>query len=255
MFIFIRVLLAHFLADFALQFTVIYRLKTRHLGGGLVHGSVVALTMVLLCWPFWDRDLFWGCMLVVAVTHTAIDQAKVMLEARRPNTNPAVAFFGDQLLHVGVIALVFLTPLARITPVAFVESPLRLYFSDGFIYAVMGYVVSMMGGTIVIYTLHRTFPNPALPEPRITFTEKYFGTLERACITTFVIMPGKYYFLVPVISFFRGAFVVHSRDKETIFHESSLIDMLASALWALLCGLVMKELGVSKYLFGSWTGL
>lgn len=123
--------LAHLVADFVLQTGGLVRAKTGETGsawvGLLLHGGIVALTLVPLGLAFGGPG--WAVLVVVAVTHMAIDRLKVVLTrgaeaaalagARRRHETagtapdglgpawtpvPAALFAIDQLAHVLVLA-------------------------------------------------------------------------------------------------------------------------------------------------------
>ena len=123
--------LAHLVADFVLQTSGLVRAKTGEAGsawvGLLLHGGIVALTLLPLGLAFGGPG--WAVLVVVAVTHMAIDRLKVVLtrraeaaalaEARRRHETagtapdglgpawtpvPAALFAIDQLAHVLVLA-------------------------------------------------------------------------------------------------------------------------------------------------------
>ena len=131
--------LGHLVADFVLQTGRVARAKTGESGsaavGLLAHGAIVALTLVPLGLAFGGPG--WTVLIVVAVSHMAIDRLKVVLtrradaaalaEARRRHETagtapdglgpawtplPAALFAIDQLAHVVVLAAAWLAWLA-----------------------------------------------------------------------------------------------------------------------------------------------
>ncbi len=131
--------LAHLVADFVFQTGRVVRAKTGASGsaaiGLLVHGAMVALTLVPLGLAFGGGG--WIVLVVVSLSHMAIDRSKVVLtrradaaalaEARRRHETagtapdglgpawtplPAALFAIDQLAHVLILAASWLVWLA-----------------------------------------------------------------------------------------------------------------------------------------------
>ncbi len=94
-------LIAHLLGDYVLQSGNLARWKARSPVGGLVHGGIVTVTTLTcagLVAPSW-----WPFALLIGLTHTAIDLARVRFLR---TTNPGwelIWYVLDQLAHIAVI--------------------------------------------------------------------------------------------------------------------------------------------------------
>jgi hypothetical protein len=97
-----RLLLGHVIGDFLLQPLVFVLWKRRSAWGIVAHTSVVTLCTALLLAP--DLPQLWGSLVVLAVTHAGIDQAKVSL-ARANAGKRLYLFLADQGLH-GLVILI-----------------------------------------------------------------------------------------------------------------------------------------------------
>ncbi|MCD6098884.1 DUF3307 domain-containing protein [bacterium] len=96
--IFYRLLLAHLLADFPLQTRELYSLRSKGIIGVLPHGGVFLSTAFFVLFPYWDVPVYLLLILALALSHVAVDYAKVKLESRRKDS--ALLFFGDQGIHI-----------------------------------------------------------------------------------------------------------------------------------------------------------
>jgi len=97
-------LLAHLVADFALQPLWLVRRK-RHWDGLLIHVGLVLLCMMALVPLEPATATLWPAMLVISAVHLAADRWKVRYAdgLLRP---PFVPFLLDQAIHIGTLALV-----------------------------------------------------------------------------------------------------------------------------------------------------
>ena len=77
MFIFLRLLLSHFIADFPLQLKGVYRLKLTKVWGSFVHSAVVVLVCTIMCLPFLKYPEMWVIIFWVWIIHGLQDWIKV----------------------------------------------------------------------------------------------------------------------------------------------------------------------------------
>ncbi|MEA3329071.1 MAG: DUF3307 domain-containing protein [Candidatus Omnitrophota bacterium] len=109
MFLFLRLILAHFLADFPLQPDIIYKLKIKNLWGQFLHALIFVVCAVGLSWPFLGIKAIWGLFLFLGASHFAIDCLKVRYVDK--GRAKIWSFLADQLLHLGAVSIIFLTGL------------------------------------------------------------------------------------------------------------------------------------------------
>ena len=97
--LFLYLLLAHLISDFALQTSKVCKHKRDKKWGSVYH-YFHAIIVIALSWlASWDWA-FWWCALAIGVTHFVIDMWKSYRE------DNVVWFTVDQLLHVAVMAWV-----------------------------------------------------------------------------------------------------------------------------------------------------
>jgi hypothetical protein len=103
-------LISHLLSDYLFQFNCIARWKARSLWGVVAHGGIVTLTTLGCAWvvdPAW-----WPYALIIGVSHTIIDLAKVRY-AHPQNSQQALAhYLLDQALHILIILILVQAPQA-----------------------------------------------------------------------------------------------------------------------------------------------
>ena len=128
MFLFLRLILAHFLADFPLQPNLIYKVKLRSFWGQALHAAIFTICSIVLCWPFLRIKALWILIVFLGTIHLLIDCLKIRYfntEKYRVGT-----FLADQALHIATISVIFLNGLLRGTMRPFVSPNLRLYRTD-----------------------------------------------------------------------------------------------------------------------------
>ncbi len=180
MFLFLKLVLAHMVADFILQFEELYQLKLRSRMGHAAHVLMHLLMMALLVIPYKDRADVWIFILVITVIHYIQDNIKYAGQAKNPKQT-FWYFTVDQLVHVLFIAGVFLIPSSRET----------LTFPDHF----FGPIYASHNATLLLilfigvtfkssYFLHsfRKSFMPGRPDHFITSFEMTWALVERTLI-------------------------------------------------------------------------
>lgn len=245
MFLFQRLLLAHFLGDFPLQFTRIYNLKVKGIPGTILHSGIQVLTMLFLSFPFLDRLPVWLFIFFVGFTHTLIDRTKVLHIDRVPGGGNIWTFLLDQCLHIGTLSLLFLIPSLRsLGPPAEGGSFLiALYDNDNAVRILTGFIISTFGGVFFIDFLKKTYFSAQTANEPLTVFGKWYGILERGVATAAVLLGGPFYVLFPLAALVRIP-VAGGRQKR-FKAENSLLsyrDAIASFSIALVVGMVLRLL-------------
>ena len=239
MFLFYRLLLAHLLADFPLQFTQLFRLKVSSRWGTAFHGGIFTLLALILAFPYLAHNSMWVFILLLGIFHILIDETKLSL-IRKFKVDNLWLFLVDQGLHIGLIGLVAATSLGRLVlnlPLYNFPSFLTQVYDDPqskvIIYSI-AYLIATFGGTFLIYYLKKTFFTRQLGKVIISRPEKYFGILERFLIVSLVIFPGHFYFFILVVLITRGITCIRQK------HLGTWIDFLSSTLLAIAMGLILR---------------
>ena len=239
MFLFYRLLLAHLLADFPLQFTQLFRLKVSSRWGTAFHGGIFTLLALIFAFPYLAHNSMWVFILLLGISHIFIDETKLSL-TRKFKIDNLWLFLLDQGLHIGFIGLLAATSLGRLVlnwPLYNFPSLLTQVYNDPqskVIIYIIAYLSATFGGTFLIYYFKKTFFIRRLEEVIISRPEKYFGILERFLIVSLVIFPGHFYFFIPVVLITRS--IACARQKQL----GTWIDFLSSTILAITMGLILR---------------
>lgn len=239
MFLFYRLLLAHLLADFPLQFTRLFKLKVSRSWGTVFHGGIFTLLALIFAYPYLTHNAAWVFILLLGISHIFSDRAKLSI-TRRFKIDNLWLFLLDQGLHIGLIGLLAATSPGRLIlswPLANFPSFLTQVYNDPqskvIIYIIV-YLIATFGGTFLIYYLKKTFFIKQLGEVTISGQEKYCGILERFLILSLFVLPGYFYFLTPVVLVARGITCVKRNDLHL------RVDFLSSTILAVITGLILR---------------
>lgn len=199
MFVFLRLALAHFLADFPFQTSEIYNLKKRRLRGRIFHGTIVAIISFVLLLPFYKNIWVWGICLFIGITHSLIDWAKLVGTDKKQNANQFLGFIIDQTAHLSINSIIFLTPLRNIVSANMQNLTLNtIYNNNIYIIYAISYIAVIFGFIYFIDTFRMTYLKN-IYKPLDT-KEKAIGVAARGIILTLVAVPGDFYpAIVPVI--------------------------------------------------------
>ena len=129
MFLFLRLILAHFLADFPLQPDLIYKVKLRSFWGQALHAAIFTICSIVLCWPFLRIKSLWILIVFLGTTHLLIDCLKIRyFDTKKYKVG---TFLADQALHAATISVIFLTNLKELSFSPQIPSLVgRLYAND-----------------------------------------------------------------------------------------------------------------------------
>src|SRR4051812_43217922 len=112
MIIFWRLVLAHILGDFTLQFNAIAHWKRHSKWGMAVHVLTHPIVSGALTWPFLGRVWIetrwlhlpgWLCVLLIGFFHYLEDEWRVWSIQKTGAPDSTVFFFWDQAVHLAVI--------------------------------------------------------------------------------------------------------------------------------------------------------
>lgn len=122
---------AHFLADFPLQTNAVYRLKCKDFKGGIVHGGIVFLTLMVILSPFLHHVEAWFALVTIAGGHFIQDTTQEPWNSRIDRS--FVGYLLDQTGHLWwtfLVWLVYLVPIQSDSLVSnswYLEPSLPLY--------------------------------------------------------------------------------------------------------------------------------
>lgn len=232
MILFVKLLLAHLIADFLLQPNrwVIHKEANKVTSKFLYFHVLLhfAVTMLLL----WDLSA-WKIVLIITVSHYFIDLAK--LYANPLFKLKSIPFFIDQLLHILVLyCCAFYGNLSEQTLSIFEELDWPLVTAIVFVSfpaaIIMGKLLEGMSNQIEFD--HKSLPNAG----------KYIGIIERLFVLVFIIL-GRWEaigLLITAKSVFRFNDLKESNSRKLT--EYILIGTLLSFGIAILTGIVYTNL-------------
>ena len=221
--LFLCLLLAHLVADFALQTNKICKDKAERKWKSLYHYGH-AMVVFGLSWLVAFDLGFWWCALIIGVSHFAID----MWKSYRSET---VAWFAlDQILHLGIIA-----GMAWIWCAWYVRA-MPFEISVKFVAIAVAVLVCWKPANILIkLTLKHFCVN--MPEDNANGFNAgaLIGTIERWLILIFVCM--QHYEALGLLIAAKS--IIRFSDKETSRTEYVLAGTLLSIFIAVMMGLIV----------------
>lgn len=234
--ILLRLLAAHVMADFFLQFDWIAEGKLEKGKRGhlilAIHSLIHALIAYVLV-AEWNQ---WIIPVVISVTHFLIDTAKVRLSGKGLS-----GFLYDQASHVAVIVLLWWTMYANKADLA---SQLAVISSSTGLWSVIVAYMLVLKPTSILISIfiNRWTPSNNYQSHGMPLAGAWIGYLERILIVTFVLTNNfeAVGFLLAAKSIFR--FGDLSRAKEVKITEYVLLGTLASFTVALLVSFMAKML-------------
>jgi len=235
MFIFIRLLLAHFIGDYPLQFNLIYRLKNKGLKGIIPHALLIVASLILLCWPYLNLPRLWLFILFVGLTHLIQDSMKLGYGKIKYSF---WIYLLDQLLHILIISTVFLTDLTKIRPLKEPSGLIASWYNND---ALIIYLIAIIAATYNGFYLIRSFKSTFFSNAgRHCEFEKWYGIIERAVIVS-VFLTGGYFFLLLILPLLARP-VVFRLAKDRLGIEEKFVsfsEVSLSWLVALSTGIIL----------------
>jgi hypothetical protein len=234
--VFYALLLAHLAADF-LQPTALAKWTKRSVAGLLTHVAVyTALTAVVIAGY---GNLWWFWLVILGSSHFLLDHFKYLFGVKL-FLRGLYVFIVDQILHIGIIALVV---LAGGFP-GLAASPFLAFISDywGLLPSLVGYLAGTAGVSVLAFEAARTFLHrthysneDAANHAVISFRERLPGMAERTLAISLIL--ARLYYLVP-FSFAFSAYKL-SRDWREEEAGKPTIELAVSVLGAVVVGLAI----------------
>jgi len=194
MFLFLRLILAHFIGDFVLQSDEVYEVKKEGLRGVCAHSAIVFLSFVVFSLPYLQYPATWLIIALAGITHIIQDEVKLRYVTIKKLSFPA--FVLDQILHVGMLSPILLCGFAYGEPQG-TSRLIEVYRNTSLIIFITGYIASMFMGAYLWESFKVSYFRS--PEPLKSFGIKH-GMFERLIITTsFLKFPYLVFLLVPVL--------------------------------------------------------
>ena len=231
--ILLRLLLAHIIADFFLQTK--WMVEGKENGGKrsmrmLTLHSIIHSLMAYLIVGDWS---LWYIAIVIFLTHFIIDWCKIQFRG-----NSVSAFLIDQLSHVAVILVLWMTIIP--CNVSDIIKQVQEIFPDNIWMIVVAYAMMLRPSAILMSLLLKRWQLSSMANSSLPEAGKWIGYLERILILTFVItdnMEGVG-FLLAAKSVFRFGDLNKAKDIKTT--EYVMLGTMTSFAIAIIVGLLVK---------------
>lgn len=228
----LKLLLAHFLGDFALQPISWVKHKKEFLHQSKYLYLHILIHAVLLLMVLEFKTYYIPTVLSISILHLAIDWLKLKLT--RPNNEKAL-FVIDQLLHLLVIGL------AVYINIPF-SIPLTAIFAPKFVLAALGIILSTVVAAVIMRLVMSTWSlEDYQKDNSLAKAGKYIGILERLFVFSFIVLNqwGAIGFLITAKSVFRFGDLSQAKNRQLT--EYVLIGTLLSFGMAIGVGLLYVE--------------
>lgn len=172
----LKLLSAHFLADFFLQTDALARNKQTSWKSLTIHSLInAAVAYLFLClWAMWIIPV------IVFVSHFLIDLLKI-----KCGDDGTAWFIADQTMHIGVIILIW--TLFFVSPVTFLPALATLLASETLWATLLVYGLMTMPASMFIERFFRKWIPEIQNYSGLSGGGKWIGYLERMLIVTFVL--------------------------------------------------------------------
>ena len=234
MFLFLRLLLAHFIGDFPLQFDAIFKFKQKGLKGCIPHALIIVACCLALSWPYLGNPLVLVFIGFIGVTHLIQDSIKLKYNTPK---HSFWTYLMDQAFHAGTMALLFLTPLKDLTPPETTNIFTELYNND----MLAVYLIILIFTTYNGFFMIRNFKLSFLDKPdRAGSFEKWYGMTERALIASSFLADSVLIYFLPGIVILRPVFFFLLKKQLKIRKDFlSSVDIMLSWGIAMLGGYIL----------------
>ena len=196
MFIFFKLVLAHYIADFILQFEELYRLKLKSRLGHVSHALIHAAVSLTLTAPYLHNVSVWIFIAAISTIHYFQDRFKYDYQARHPKT-AFYCFTLDQVFHFLFISTVFFLPVSRVE-LNIPSFPALNYFYEGSTFTIIAiaFINAIFKGAYFLYSFRQTFIPGSRPDHFITSSEIAYAFWERGFLTAVFLFPPPVFFIL-----------------------------------------------------------
>jgi len=248
MFLFLHMVLAHFIADYPLQTDRIYAFKIRSLKGQFLHAGIHSVIFFLFLLPYFGQPFVWLYLLIVPFSHLFIDIVKVSL-IDKSKLNQLVTYTMDQVFHIVVASTVFFFPFVREIPQAS-PSPLFSWYWDSAVIAfLIGLIFSSYFTTYFLACWQDMNKELEHDDGYVLKPfQKYYGMVERGLLMSLVVLvTGWGILFIPVLVALR--FPVYQWLKKIGKEPNgflSLKELLVGSVFSVVAGLIIRIFVLSQ---------
>lgn len=198
MFLFLKLILAHMIADFVLQFEELYQLKVRSFLGQFFHAMIHGLVSLALLYPYLNVLTIWLFVTGLVFVHLAQDLVKYSFTKKIPE-NTFVYFMADQICHVFVISLIFLFPVSHEVR-GFPDSALldTLYRTDIWTAGVIFFIMLTFAGSYILNAFTKSYMKGHSLLYLISSQEMAHAILERSLVAGILLTSASPWMLLAI---------------------------------------------------------
>jgi len=246
MLIFLKLCLAHLVADFLLQFDELFKLKLRSVWGHIFHAGFHALVSLLLLIPYWGDPFIWIFVIATSAIHFFQDRLKYRFMGNQRFF--FLIFIADQIFHVLFLATIFLFPISAEvrgfgccpTGAAPLAAALgkgcpvlnALYTDNHWTLAAIVFLTATFAGSFTLYAFRKSYLPGKRPDQLISTFEIFHALAERSVMTgIFLFAPSPVFFAAaPLAGLSRLPFP----------QVRNFPDFILSLVWAAATGLIFR---------------
>ena len=252
-FILYRLIFAHVVADFPLQFNIVYKFKVEKREGLWVHILIHSVVMILFLAPILELRQWSSIVFFITLCHYFSDRLKLIVheEFEITNTNGFLStffFLLDQILHFVII----FASLSLIEDVPFNPEAKTvisyLYYSNSVIIILVFIILAIYFSPIFATISSKIFFNPHYNSGNELVFEKK-GILYRFFITLFMLF---YYtwILSLVLIAIRTFFIRKESQTVTLGFYKHSVNTLIPLVLGFICFLTGWSMEAYRYLLG-----
>lgn len=201
MFLFYRLLLAHFLADFPFQTNKIFAMKVSGIKGVLVHVGIVILVTLIIIFPYLKYIETWLALLALGLSHILIDHGKVLLN-KQIRHDSIYFFLLDQIFHISFLFIFYSYPEASVPILIPSSIPIisTIYNSNKIILFLTCLIIVSYALEIFIFMLENHF----CKDVSKILKRDYIGMVERCIIMSLMFINVYYIVFVPGVMIIKN---------------------------------------------------
>lgn len=230
MLIFLKLCLAHLIADFILQFDELFQLKLKSIVGHFLHAFCHAAVSLLLLWPYLGDLFIWKFVLSICAIHFFQDLIKYRLMEKHKK-HFFLVFTMDQAIHFLFLSTLFLFPEGN-QVLGFASHPIlnELYIENSWTLYAIAFVTTSFAGSFTLYAFRINFLADSRPDHFITSAEIIHGLVERSVVTwLFIFAPNSWPLIFsPAIGLIRPFFrrISNKTDFFMSFNYAAMVGMM-----------------------------
>jgi len=242
--IFLLLLLAHFIADFVLQNTVMANMKLNSPKVFFKH-CLIYLFVITIAVSFYGTVMQIVLFsLLIALSHFIVDAIRIIIQKMYSNSEEREfhLFIIDQAIHIGILFVVsFFIPEKNYIG-QLINDMSYTYFNINFFTVIpitTAYVICLQPTGVLIKKIFLRIGYQKLDTEEENKSGFLIGVLERICILTLAIL-GQFTAISFVVAAKSLARIKQLEDKD--FAEKYLVGTLLSVVVALICGIAVQKI-------------